>query len=298
MPRTSRHPSLLGRVLTLAGVLVSAALLAPPGAANATSPTCGTLTLHKANGSDWVCTFDDEFTGSTLDLSKWTVQQTATSGYTTGSPGTHVCYMASPNNISVANGYLALTVRKESHLVTCGAYSSWITGGTVSTFAHFSQTYGRFEVRAKFPDVTVAGLQETLWLWPVNSTRYGAQPASGEIDFAESYSQRSNLVVPYIHYVSAGYDPNVMSSSCTITLSAFHTYTLVWTTTTMTVSIDDKTCLVDTWQPAAPLLAPQPFDQPFFLVLTQALGLNANAYNPYSTPMPDTTYIDYARIWQ
>ena len=36
------------------------------------------------------------------------------------------------------------------------------------TYQRFSQTYGFFEVRAKFPNVTVPGLQSTLWLWPVN----------------------------------------------------------------------------------------------------------------------------------
>ena len=47
----------------------------------------------------------------------------------------------------------------------------------------FSQTYGRFEVRAQVPAPAIKGLQETFWLWPDNDTRYGSWPGSGEIDF-------------------------------------------------------------------------------------------------------------------
>ena len=34
-------------------------------------------------------------------------------------------------------------------------------------------------------------------------------PASGEIDFAEFYSQYPNLDVPFIHYNYSSTDPNV-----------------------------------------------------------------------------------------
>jgi len=297
---TSRSRARLASLFAVAGVLVTiVAVLTPIDSASAsTAPYCG-ATVHKPDGSAWVCTFDDEFTGTTLDLTKWTVQQTAIGGYTTGSPGNHVCYVASKNNVNVSGGYLSLIVRKEANVVRCGALTSQFTGGTVSTYGHFSQTYGRFEVRARFPSATVAGLQEALWLWPVNSSRYGPEPTSGEIDFAEAYSLHPTLMVPYIHYTPQTIDYNVTSSSCSITVGAFHTYTLVWSTTTMTIAVDGKTCLTDTWTPAAPLVSPAPFDQPFFLVLTQGLGMNGNAYNPVKpAPMPAITTVDYARIWK
>ena len=264
----------------------------PPG------PNCGGTTYYKADGSKWVCSFDDEFNGGSLDTSKWTALQTVQSGYTTGPAEALVCYTNSRNNVSVSGGYLNLTVRKEAAPFNCGGITTQYTGGTVNTYGHFSQTYGRFEVRAKFPASTIAGLQETLWLWPNNPTRYGPEPASGEIDFAEAFSQYPNMDMPYVHYTPAAYDPNVSNYTCALSSAlAFHTYTLVWTTTTLTVGYDGQTCLVDTWSPAAPLTAPEPFDQPFFLVLTQALGIATNTYTS-ATQLPATTQIDYARIWK
>jgi beta-glucanase (GH16 family) len=261
-------------------------------------PTCGD-TILKADGVPWKCTFDDEFNGTSLNTTKWTVQQTPTSGYATGPLGYHACYIDRPENVSVSGGYLALTARKEASTFNCGAFfKTQYTAGSVSGFGKFSQAYGRFEVRALVPQAAVPGLQESFWLWPVNSTKYGAQPASGEIDIAELYSQYPTLAMPYIHYKPGVFDPNLTSYKCTIDITKFHTYTLEWTPSSLTVIYDGNTCLVDNWKPAAPLVAPQPFDQPFFLALTQALGIATNSFDPATTPLPATTLVDYARIWK
>jgi beta-glucanase (GH16 family) len=272
-----------------------------------TASTSTTSTTAASNQSDcggtaplpgnWLCTFDDEFNGTSLDTTKWIVQQTATSGYTAGPD----CYVDSANNVSVSGGTLNLTVRKEAAPFTCsdpfGNFTTSYTSGMVSTDYRFSQTYGLFEVRARLPATTIKGLQETFWLWPVDSTKYGSWPASGEIDFAEFYSQYSNLDIPYIHYNAAGTDPNVTAYNCTINVGQFNTYGLEWTPTTLTVLDNNQTCLVDTWNPALPLSKPEPFNQPFFIALTQALGVDTNAFEPGTTPLPATTQIDWVRAW-
>ena len=258
---------------------------------------CGAA-IAKASGGYWQCSFDDEFDGTTLDTSKWIVQQTATSGFHSGPE----CFVDSPNNISLANGVLTLTARQEAAPFTCpsplGNYTTQYTSGMVSTWGLFAQAYGRFEVRAKVPPAAVKGLQESFWLWPQNMT-YGAWPASGEIDIAEIYSLYNDRAVPYIHYNSAAPDPNVTNTNCMINdVSQFHTYAVDWTPSSITIIYDGHTCLTDTWDPAAPLTHPQPFDQPFIICLTQALGIGGNAFDPATTPLPATTQIDYVRAWK
>jgi beta-glucanase (GH16 family) len=273
------------------------------------APSCGGETLlAKSGGGAWTCAFDDEFDASTgdataLNTSWWTPQISATSGFTTGPAGSTVCYVDSPNNISVSGGALHLTVRKEATSSTCGQASTPYSGGMVSTDSSFSQAYGRFEVRALLPQTTVAGLQETLWLWPVDDTSYGAWPASGEIDFSEFYSQYYWLDVPYIHYdystTNAATDTNVVTKyNCEIPLSQYNDYAVTWSPGSITITINGNTCMTDDYAADGGLSSHAPFDKPFFVILTQALGIGTNAFQPGTTPLPATTSIDYVRVWR
>jgi beta-glucanase (GH16 family) len=274
----------------------------PPGqvATGGANDCSGSVPLG-VTGS-FACTFDDEFNGSSLDESKWVMQQTFNSGYTTGSGTSTVCYVSSPNNVFVADGYLDLVARQETSPITCsdpfGNFMTSFTSGMVSTDGLFSQAFGVFEVRAQLPAAAIQGLQETFWLWPQNSAKYGSTwPDSGELDFAESYSVFSALDIPYIHYNAGTADPNVTAYDCEINPYGFNTYGLEWTPTSITVLYNGAVCLVDHPIPAAPLVAPQPFDQPFFLALTQALGTQGDSYDPGTTPLPATTRIDWVRVW-
>ncbi len=268
---------------------VAALLTATPAGA---APTCGG-TLVKANGSRWVCTFVDNFDGTKLDAGKWIAQQTFTSGYQNGGE----CYVDSPKNISVSGGVLRLTSRREASSFLCaypgGGYLTRYTSGMVSTYQRFAQAYGRFEIRARFPAAKVAGLQSALWLWPNDPYKYGAWPASGEIDIAEFYSQYPDRAIPYLHYNSAPGDRTVTNNYCKINdVSAFHSYVAEWTPTAITIKYDGRTCLSHRLSNGG-----RPFDQPFIIALTQALGQGTNAVTG-STPLPATTAVDYVRVWK
>jgi beta-glucanase (GH16 family) len=269
-------------------------------AASASAPNCGSTPIRKSILSYWQCSFSDDFNGAALDTTKWSPQRTDNSGYTNGLTA---CFVDNPNNISVSDGSLKLTVRKEAEPFTCtdpqGSFSTPYTSGMVTTLGRFSQAYGRFEVRARILGATSKGLQSALWLWPVNPARYGAYPASGEIDFAEMYSNLRGRAIPYIHYNPAVSDPNVTNINCMISdITAYHTYAVEWTATSIKIIYDGTTCLTDYWLPALPLHKPQPFDQPFLIALTQAIGVGNNALDPNKTPFPATTDIDYVRVWK
>ena len=263
-------------------------------ASAATSPSCGTLTETKPDGSAWTCTFADDFS-SKLDTTKWYTMTTAASGFNAGG----ACFMNSTQNVSTSFGKLNLSVRKTSTPFVCqspsGNYTTQYTAGEV--VALFAQAYGRFAIRAALPSSTKPGLQTSLWLSPLHPAEYGAWPWSGEIDIAEAFSQYPNLAVPYIHYVSSSIDPNVTNDYCKVAnIGSYHTYVVEWTPDTITISYDGTVCVQDSWNPAPPLVKPQPFDQPFILALTQTLGVGANAVNRY-TALPATTKVDWVRIW-
>ncbi|HJR24893.1 MAG TPA: glycoside hydrolase family 16 protein [Acidimicrobiales bacterium] len=321
----ARRRAFLG--LALAGICSVVALAAPtagaaswpwwwwPTTTKATTTTTTTTTtaaptttlpagpcgpqIKKADGSYWACTFVEDFDGDTLDGTTWIAQQTAQSSFAPGG----ACYVDAPGNVSVSDGALHLTARQEAEPFVCpdpkGAFTTRYTAGSVSTFMRWSQAYGRFEVRAQFPGAKVQGLQSAIWLWPDKPTKYGPWPYSGEIDIAEAYSVHPDRVIPYIHYVPMAGDSKVTNNYCMIAdVSDWNTYVVEWTTKTITIIYNGKVCTSTNWNPALPLLKPQPFDQPFMIALTQALGIGKNAFDPSLTPLPATTNVDYVRVWK
>ncbi|HSV40766.1 MAG TPA: glycoside hydrolase family 16 protein [Nocardioidaceae bacterium] len=266
-----------------------------PGEAASAAPYCG-ATVTKTDGTPWVCTFADEFTGDSLDASKWVPITTAGNGFTSGSE----CFVNSANNVKVAQGALSLTVRKEARPLSCktpgGSFRTSYTGGYVASWNRFAQTYGRYEIRARFPSTQTAGLQSALWLYPRTLT-YGAWPASGEIDIAELFTRYPDRAIPYLHYQEHSADANVTNNYCMMDTAAWHTYVLEWTASSITIKYDDQVCLTTTtWYPDG-LDMPAPFDHPYFLNLTQGLGVGGNAFNSKTTQLPATTQVDYVRVW-
>jgi beta-glucanase (GH16 family) len=270
----------------------------PPNARVASDTSCGGQQTLVAGGTTWHCTFDAEFSGTALDTSQWVPVVTATSGYTSGDVA---CFVDSPQNISVGHGYLSLTVRKVAAPFTCndplGSFTTQYTSGYVTTWGLYTQSSGRVEVVAKVPATAIPGLQSSFWLYPQSGNQ-------GEMDMAETFSDRPGLAIPYLHYmpdpldVDAATNTNMVTSdTCAINPNRFNAYVLEWSSTTITVIYNGRTCMIDHF---AALLAPAgaPFDQPYFINLTQALGIGANNFDPSTTSLPATTEIKYARAWQ
>ena len=295
-PTRRRPGALVGAALI--GIAVIGALHAAPPGAGAPPPRngddCGAVTT-KADGTPWQCTFADDFPGKSLDPGRWLVGETSYSGFSTGS----TCFKAA--NVAVRNGTLRLTARDEGQSFTCssptGSFATRYTGGHIGTRGRFSQTYGKFEARLRYPSTT-AGVGAGWWMYPVRLT-YGPWPASGEIDIAEWWSNTPSTALPSLHY--NGSSTSVDSGwGCTVaTPTDFHTYGVVWTSTEMVFSIDGRECFRRSWTPAWPQVAPQPFDHPFELVLNMGVDKTSGANAVTSaTVLPATLEVDYVKAWR
>lgn len=261
------------------------------------APDCGAA-VSKPDGEAWQCTFADDFGGTALDATKWQPLTTESTNLRGGGD----CWVDNGKNIAVGDGFLRLTSQREEKTFTCTTadgttHESQISSGSVSTYGRFAQTYGRWDIRARFPKVMLPGSQGRLWLTPFSDS-YGAWPASGEIDLAEFYSLYPDRVVPYIHYNPSSADGTVTNTRCYVTDPwNFHTYSMVWTAGRIVITIDDATCVDHKIQAKSPLSGSQPFDQPFVVNLAQAMGVGMNT--PIEgTPLPLTTEVDYVHVWK
>jgi beta-glucanase (GH16 family) len=281
----SRKSAAFGAAALLALGLVTTVT---PVVTAATSPDCG-VTLRKADGTAWRCTFSDNFDGSALNTNRWKVITSNDADYRSRKD----CFVNNPKNVAVANGSLRLTTRRTGTF-TCGrgtnAYQAVGTSGMVSTMGKFFQEYGRFEMRAKWPYTTKPGLQAAFWLWPQDASGM-AWPVTGELDIAEWYSQHADRAIPYLHTATGWLNPSAVTNNYCILKNPWdwHVYTLVWTAKRILIKYDGKTCL--------DVAGGAPFNVPVFTSLAQAFGVKKNAPTS-ATPMPATLQVSYVRVWK
>lgn len=121
-------------------------------------------------GRLWKLIWHDEFDGTELDQTKWTIGLAW--GGTDGTRRHHNNLYASyimDHNIVIKDGVLRLLTRKEDVTDARGRVHHY-TEGLIQTSGKFSHTYGYWEVRAKLPTEAGPGLWPAFWTlssgWP------------------------------------------------------------------------------------------------------------------------------------
>lgn len=124
--------------------------------------------------SDWVMVWNDEFSSSGIDATKWSHEVNCTGG----GNNEKQCYTDSADNSFIANGMLNIVALPAE----ANAEKPYTSARLVSrNKADFK--YGRFEMRAKLP--SGQGSWPAFWMMPTDSV-YGGWPKSGEIDIMEA----------------------------------------------------------------------------------------------------------------
>ncbi len=236
--------------------------------------------------------WQDNFDGSSLNLSNWEYQ------YGDGCP--ELCgwgnaelqhYTDHPENISVSNGTLKITARKNS-----GTFPEY-TSSRIRTKGLASFQSGRIEARIKMP--IGQGLWPAFWMLP-EDFNYGSWPLSGEIDIMEMLGQEPSITHGTIHYGAKWpmnqYQGNSIDLGGTALHDEFHTYAIEWEQDEIRWYLDNQLFSTKTNDNLGTF--PWRFDQDFHLLLNVAIGGNWPGYPNASTPFPQSMEVDYVRVYE
>jgi beta-glucanase (GH16 family) len=212
--------------------------------------------------------FSDEFSGVTLDLSKWRPNWLGPSDTSITQPVNSEevsCY--DPQQVTVQNGELNLTAIQR----TCSNRS--YASGLIESDGNFNFTYGYVEAKIWTPTGT--------GMWPAFWTDGQNWPTDGEMDVLEAYG--TDLSTFHYHYAGCGGDcgpggeVNVPGAT-----TGWHVYAAKWEPGVMTWYYDGQ----QVWQYSTSIVS-----SPHYLILN--LGLNST-----SAAVPATMRVDYVRVWQ
>lgn len=247
-----------------------------------------------ASDHDWLMVWEEQFTGSALDFSKWSYHfgkgpNHELQNYTSAEKNVRF----EPDPAQLGNQFLVVQAHEETteHDSETFAYTS----GRINTRGKFNVTYGKIEMRAKLPF--------GQGIWPAfcmlgEDIRTIGWPACGEIDIMEYIGKTPTNVYGTLHGPGYSGGKGIGTKLDTPdTLSAeFHTYGVEWEPDCIRWYFDGA--LFQTRSPADLGGDKWVFDHPFFILINLAIGGDWPGNPDATTRFPQTYTVDYVKVYQ
>lgn len=316
----------LGNLLARLCVMVASVLI-----------VAGCHSQPKFDDKGWQLIWNDEFDGTSIDLSKWGHEVNCYGGGNSEAQ----CYTANARNSYVADGSLHIVAIKEQYSGPADkddhpnysaddkSVTKDYTSARLRTLGKGDWRYGRFEVRAKFPKGQ--GTWGAAWMLPTDWV-YGEWASSGEIDIVEavnlgtvsdeypaSHKQAQETLLETrihgtLHYGKAWPDNVYSGQSYRLDgnenpADGFHVYAIEWQQGEIRWYMDGKHYATQTakgWysESVTGELAENdaPFNQRFHFIVNLAVGGDwagkVNEKGIDASVFPQTLEIDYVRVYR
>jgi hypothetical protein len=225
-------------------------------------PPSGNPDPNGGPGGNWDLKFRDEFSGNSLDTSKWFNNDSA--GATHYGPQGNAAF--DPSQVDVHDGQVDL------HLSPRPYAGSRYTGSRIDTMGKFEFTHGYVEFRAKM----CQGTRNWAALW----TNGHNWPADGEIDIVETLGNNLNPVA-HIHTPAGG--PGIGGKVFANAEDTWHTYAMDWQSNKVTIYYDGQQ--VGAWNGS--------INSPQHLLIYLEGPVDGSPVTA-----EDVFKVDYARVWQ
>ncbi len=279
-----------------------------PNASDAEPVSIGSVSDPDIDG--WNMIWNDEFSGNSIDSSKWSHE---TGYYINEDPGTWgwgnnelEYYTDSSENSFVDEGKLTLRlINKPASFEQDPNRIAPYSSGKLVSKDKFSFKYGRIDFCAKLP--TGTGIWPALWMLP-NDSVYGVWASSGEIDVMEAKGRLDNTIFGTIHY--GGTWPGNRNVGNEFVFDegnsyddGFHVYSCIWEKDKIRWYVDGKCYSVipytEWYSESAPDNPYAPFDKEFYIIMNLAAGGNFDGGKvPDKSSVPSQMQVEYVRVYQ
>jgi beta-glucanase (GH16 family) len=246
------------------------------------SPSAQHRVLPLGVPGPWTLRFDDEFSGTSLDLSKW---NPSWYGSTTTLPSMPVVPQDlscnAPSALTESAGALSIKASAQP-CTTDNGHSFSYTGGLINTWNKFEFTYGYMEARMYIPAGANGQPVDTVDFWADGT---GQWPSTGELDVMEVLGGCGTAGQAGLAYHF--HSPSGAPGQC-VPLpnpTGWHTFGADWQPGSVTYYYDGTPVgHITTGITGAPM----------YLILSN--GVDPTWGGP--TSVPSTALVDYVRVWQ
>lgn len=258
-------------------------------------PVSSVATALTTGGASLGTTFADEFTGSSVDFTKWNPFFNYAVGgidYPTGgtiiwhvNPTASATSDPSLNPFSVSNSILNITIKPTPVAFSSAVDNNPYITGFICTQDKFSQLYGYFE--CSMQTFGSLGTLSAFWLLPTD----GTDPP--ELDVQEVPGQTPTLSITTSHSIDGTNVANPPFQTMPFNMSlAQHTFGLDWTATTVTWYIDRVA--------VASGATPSDCHKPMYILVSAYAGNNTAWFadnGSYPNGSTQHMLVDYVRVW-
>ncbi|MCK9223062.1 MAG: glycoside hydrolase family 16 protein [Limnochordia bacterium] len=219
----------------------------------------------------WRLTFEDNFAGNQLDLTKWSYLPERP--WMDGNRSSRAVFLD-------GQGHLVIQISEHN-----GSYYF----GAITTRGKFEQAYGYYEIRAQLPQEE--GLWAAFWLMTDGAHRIGDGGRDGtEIDILESPFAKQDRISHALHW--DGYEEHHQSAGKTPYIpgiyDGFHIFALEWNEEEYIFYVDGQ----ETWRTSAGGIS----QVPSWVQLTATVGKWAGDIR--NAKLPAQYIIDYVRVYE
>ena len=273
----------------------------------AMSLTASAQWLNRAPSlDDYELVFSDEFDGTSLNTAVWNVEVNGDGG------GNNELQYYTANNVSVADGALQITARRQNY------QGRSFTSGRINSMGKAAFKHGIIQASIMLPS-TANGLWPAFWLMGNDMSTGTGWPYCGEIDVLEaggsggiSAGTQDRFFISALHWgpYTNGQHPmygNNTTASYSLQDGNYHLYTLVWDENKISMYLDDAASpyfemnIDDTSQQNSP---GNYFHKQFFLLFNVAVGgtipgiFDPSGITALSNNNEKIMKVDYVRVYQ